>query len=103
MAVTVTAKKLYGINGVSSTLTTGYTVPASTAAIVKNLIVCNPSANAVTFTVIVSGVTIFLQSVTAGQTVTLDLTIVMNAAETIQVQASTTTVLNTIISGVEVA
>jgi hypothetical protein len=96
------AKRLYkGTAG--TTVTTAYTTPASTTTIIKNVILTNKTAIDAWVTVTVATTEIIYQYlVTAKDTVTLDLSTVLNATETITVIAGTTASINVYISGVEV-
>jgi hypothetical protein len=98
-----TAKRLYkGTAGTSATTT--YTVPASTTTIVKNIVLTNKTGSAATVTVTVAGIEIIYNySVAPNDAVTIDLSLVMNATETIEVQANAAGAINVYISGVEVA
>ncbi|KFZ41893.1 hypothetical protein CS060_04185 [Anoxybacillus flavithermus] len=98
-----TARRLYkGTAG--TTATTAYTVPASTTTIVKNIVLTNKTASAATATITIVGIEIVNNySVNANDTVVIDLSLVMQAAETITVQAGTANAINVYISGVEVA
>lgn len=98
-----TAKRLYkGTAG--TTASTAYTVPASTTTIVKNIVLTNKTASEATITITIAGTEIvYGYSVAANDTVVIDLSLVMNATETITVQSGTTSAINVYISGVEVA
>lgn len=97
------AKRLYkGTAGETST--TAYTVPASTTTIVKNIVLTNKTANDATITITIAGTEVVCgYSVVANNTTVIDLSLVMNAAETITVQSDTANAINIYISGVEVA
>ncbi|ANB56422.1 hypothetical protein GFC29_3138 [Anoxybacillus sp. B7M1] len=97
------AKRLY--KGTAETSpTTAYTVPANTMTIVKNIVLTNKSASAATATVVIAGIEVVNNySIDANDTVVIDLSLVMNATETITVQSGTTSAINVYISGVEVA
>lgn len=96
------AKRLYkGTAGTTST--TAYTVPAGTTTIVKNIILTNKTTSSATITVIIAGAEVIYQyEVTAKDTVTIDLSTVMNATETIMLLAGTASTINVYISGIEV-
>ncbi|MED5042764.1 hypothetical protein P9848_12600 [Geobacillus stearothermophilus] len=98
-----TAKRLYkGTAGTS--VTTAYTVPASTTTIVKNIVMTNKTGSAATITITIAGVEVVNNySVAANDTVVIDLSLVMSATETITVQAGTANAINVYISGVEVS
>jgi len=89
---------------VGTTASTVYTVPASTSAIVSNIVLINKTGSAATVTVTVAGIEIVASySVAANDTVVIDLSLFMNTGETITVQAGTANAINIYISGVEVA
>ncbi|MED5042387.1 hypothetical protein P9848_10495 [Geobacillus stearothermophilus] len=86
-----------------TTSTTVYTVPASTTTIVKNIVLTNKTANDATITITIAGTgVVYGYSVAANDTVVIDLSLVMNATETITVQSGTANAINIYISGVEV-
>lgn len=96
------AKRLYK-GTASTTVSTAYTVPSSTLAIIKNVILTNKSNSDVTVTVVCAGTEIIYQyKVTSKETVILDLSTVIHAGELIQVSASASNSINVYISGVEV-
>jgi len=99
----VTAKRIYkGTPGIVSS--TAYTVPALTTTIVKNIILTNKTAIDATITITVSDIEVVYQyNVAAKDTVSLDISIVMLAAETILVVSGTADSINVYMSGVEVA
>lgn len=102
-----TAKRLDHRSPTAATNTTAYTVPASTTAIVRNIHINNSNASTNTIYVAINGTT-----ETATNRI-LDFTLptqssydwngflVLNATDTIQIQASLATAVFTI-SGVEV-
>lgn len=88
---------------------TAYTVPASTTAIVKEILVCNPTASTVTLTVslVASGGTagatnnvISAVPVGPGQTVIYSLSSVLATGGFISMLASAATSLTVTVSGV---
>ena len=80
--------------------TTLYTVPASTTAIVTNILVTNTAATAATFTISLAGTVIIpATSIAANTTVFFDLKQVLTTTQIIAGFASATTV-NFSISGV---
>jgi hypothetical protein len=98
-----TPKKLYA-NKPTTTSTTLYTVPASTTTIVKNIVLCNTTSSVATITLTAGGQTIInTYNVNANDTVTLDLTLVMSAADTITGLQGTSNAISVYISGMEVA
>lgn len=98
-----TPKKLYA-NKPTTSSTTLYTVPVSTTTIVKNIVLCNATGAVATVTLTAGGQTIVnALSVNANDTVTLDLSLVMVATDTITGLQNTTNAISVYISGVEVA
>lgn len=100
----VTQKRLYGNDSVPNTLTTAYTVPASTSTNITCITITNKTATAAGVTVTISGITLTSLSNTLDgySTTIIQLATVMNATEIIQVQASATSTIAVAISGVEV-
>ena len=98
-----TTKALFRGAATTTTTTTLYTVPASTTAIVTNIVVSNTGASAYTFTLYLAG-TLFANTVTiaANSIATFDIKQVLSATNTIQGGASNAAVTFHI-SGVEVA
>lgn len=96
-------KALYRGAASTTTSTVLYTVPASTSAVVTNVVVTNTSSSAGTFTLALGGVVIAnLVTVGAYDSTTLDLKQVLAAAQTLTGGASATTI-NFHISGVEIS
>lgn len=90
------------------TLTAGsvnlYTVPAATTAIIKELILCNKTAGAVTVTITFDGINIInAKSIAANDTLVIALSSVLAATLIIAGLASAATSIDYYISGVEVA
>jgi hypothetical protein len=99
----VTAKRLYGNDNAPNTLTTAYTVPASTTTVITCITLANKTASPATMIVKAAGVTVIpTTSIDGGATVVIDLKITLSATETIQVQAGTASAIAVTISGVEV-
>ncbi|MED0686547.1 hypothetical protein [Anoxybacillus ayderensis] len=96
-----TPKRLYkGTAGTTSS--TAYTVPANTTTIVKNIVLTNKTGSAATATITIAGIEIVNNySVNANDTVVIDLSLVMQAAETITVLSGTASAINIYISGLE--
>lgn len=95
-------KKLY-IGTPATTSATLYTVPASTTTILKNLILANSTATAAVVTINVGGKTLLNSyPVAANDTVVLDLSLVLNAADTVTGIQTTANAINVFLSGVEV-
>ncbi|QMP84566.1 hypothetical protein KGG93_gp21 [Streptomyces phage Endor2] len=88
----------------STTLTSVYTVPSSTTAIVTNIVVANVNTTASTILIKMGAITVIPNTpVPANGIFTLDMTQVMDVAgQAIEVQGSTTG-LGVHICGVEVA
>ena len=87
----------------SLTSATLYTVPASTTAVVSNIIVTNTAGTAGTFTLNLNGSAIFTSTpIAANSTALFDLKQVLAATQTISGLASATSI-NVHISGVEIA
>ena len=84
-------------------MNTAYKVPDSTTTIVKNIVMTNKTGSAATITITIAGVEVVNNySVAANDTVVIDLSLVMNATETITVQSGTANAINIYISGAEV-
>jgi len=99
MATTV---KVLARTAAATSSTTLYTVPASTTAIVTNIVVTNTASSAATFTITLDGVALFTTAaLAANSTAMFDLKQVLAATKIIAGLASATTV-NFHISGVEV-
>lgn len=80
-----------------------YTVPANTTTIVKNITICNTAASDIQLWVTVNGVSLFSGLVVkAGETISVDTSIVMETGKTIYSQTGTTG-LHWIVSGLEVS
>ncbi|MEU0674464.1 hypothetical protein ABZ330_16490 [Streptomyces sp. NPDC006172] len=96
-----TPKKLYR-GTASTTQAVVYTVPASTSTIVTNLVAANSGTSAASLLIRIGGIAIVPNTpIPANGIFTLDVTQVLDASTTIDVQASATTV-GVHISGVEV-
>jgi len=91
----------------SGTLTTGsvtlYTTPAATKAIVKSIILCNYTASDATVTIAFAGVNvIYTHTIASYDTLTVQITGVLEATTTITGLASAGTAITYYISGIEV-
>lgn len=97
-----TPKALF--RGAASTgSTTLYTVPASTTAVVTNIVVCNETASSQTFRILLNGVSFAYDSTIAANSVAIfDVKQVLSATQTITGLASSTSV-DFHISGVEIS
>lgn len=100
----VTAKKFYAGTPTTGSWTTVYTVPSGKQAIIKNITLCNTTGStatigigAATFSIVSSG-----YSINANDTVVLDLSVVLDAGQTITVTQGTANAIHVHISGVEV-
>jgi hypothetical protein len=99
--MTTTSKTLARTAAATSS-TTLYTVPASTTAVVTNILVTNTVASDATFTILLDDVSIGTTVTVGGfDTTIIDLKQVLTTTKTIKGLASATTV-NFHISGVEV-
>ena len=98
---TVTSKALARTAAATSN-TTLYTVPASTTAVVTNILVTNTASTSATFTINLDGIALFSSVNIAGNASTaIDLKQVLATTKIISGSASATTV-NFHISGVEI-
>lgn len=83
--------------------TTLYTTPAGTTAVVTNIAICNPTATAITASILLNDIDLLGSvSVAANTTTFIDLKQVLAATQTIKGFASSTSV-DFHISGVEIA
>ena len=97
-----TTKALARIAAATSS-TTLYTVPASTTAVITNIVVTNTAASSATFTLTLDGVALFTTvALAANSTAMFDLKQVLATTKIIAGLASATTV-NFHISGVEIS
>jgi hypothetical protein len=101
----VTAKRLYAGLITSTSQITAYTVPAGKTVIVKQIAISNTDSVAShKISVFLAGVNIITNfSISASDTIILDLSQVLNAGEAIAIQADTANALTVFISGVEVS
>lgn len=96
-------KKLYA-NKPSTGSTTLYTVPANSTTIVKNIVLCNTSGSTATITLNASGQAVMSSlKVDPNDTVTMDLSLVLAAGDTISGLQGTPGAISVYISGVEVS
>lgn len=98
-----TVKKLYaGAPGTTSTVL--YTTPANTKTIVKNLVISNITSANATSTINFGGIGLINDyPVSPKDTVVIELSLILEAGETITSIQGTTSALNIHISGVEVS
>lgn len=96
----VTHKVLAQANPAATTLTTLYTCPASTEAIISTLAVCNQGGTPATFRVAISPdaaainnahYVVFDMTVEAKDTIPLTIGMTINSSDLVRVYASTTT------------
>lgn len=98
-----TPKKLY-IGKPATTIATVYTVPASTTTIVKNIVLVNTTASDAVVTIQAGGQDLVsTYTVTARDTVVVDLSMVLVATDTIRASQVTASAVNVFVSGVEVS
>jgi len=106
--MTVTVKQLVAPTALTNTLnTTLYTVPASTTAIVKEILLCNTDTASRDVTVYLNGngvANTILDAVPVlpGETKFITLSTVLVATNTLRAGASTGSVVSISVSGVEV-
>jgi len=91
----------------SGTLTTGsvtlYTTPSLTKTIVKSIILCNYTASDATVTIAFAGVNVIYEhTIIAKDTLTIQITGILEASTAITGLASAGTSINYYISGIEV-
>lgn len=104
-----TAKSLSSTALTATTTTVLYTVPAATATIVKEILLCNTDSAACTVTLQAGGTTgvadriLSAVSLAAGETKFVSLSTVLSTGQTITGGASSASVVGCKISGVEVA
>jgi len=99
MAVT---SKVLARTAASTSSTTLYTTPAGSTAVVTNIAICNPTASAVTASILLQDVELLGNvSIAANSTTFIDLKQVLAATQTIKGLASSTSV-DFHISGVEI-
>lgn len=102
-----TLKRLVGPQLLNTTGGTVYTVPANTQAVLRDIIICNESGSAATFTISIgtdgAGKRLFKSSSLAANT-TFQQTgnITLEAAEVIQAVASANSAIVLTISGLEI-
>lgn len=97
-----TTSKVLFRGAASLTSATLYTTPALTTTVVTNIIVCNETATAQTFRILLGGTSLaYDTAISANSTVALDIKQVLNATNTITGLASSTSV-DFHISGVEI-
>lgn len=96
-----TASKVFARTAAATTSTTLYTTPSGSTAVVTNIVICNPTASAVTASLLLNDIDLLGSvSVAANSSAFFDLKQVLNATQTIKGLASSTSV-DFHISGVE--
>lgn len=99
----VTSKALFRGAATTNTATVLYTVPASTTAVVTNIVVTNTGASSYTFTLGLAGTSLATTvTIAANSMATFDMRQVLATTNTITGGASNTAV-NFHISGVEIS
>ena len=97
-----TSAKQFYVGTPSTSNTILYTVPASTTAIVKNIVLTNTTGSDATITLQAAGKDLISShTVKAKDAVFIDLNFVMNAGQTIVASQGTANAINVFISGVE--
>lgn len=101
--MTIRAKRLFKGN-LGASIVTAYRVPVTTTAIIKNIIITNKTTTEAALTITISGIEIIYNYiVTPKDTITLDLSAVMNSTEEIILSTNMANSINIYISGVEVS
>jgi hypothetical protein len=99
-----TPKKIYIGTPPTGSGTTLYTVPSNTKLIVKNIVLCNTTATEAQINVNFAGVPLIQNyKVAPLDTVVVDLSLVLEAGDTITSMQYTSNAVKLAISGVEVA
>ena len=97
-----TVSKVLARTAAATTSTTLYTVPSATTTVVTNIVICNPTASAVTASITINAIDLLGSvSVAANSTAFFDLKQVIPATQVIAGSASSTSV-DFHISGVEI-
>jgi hypothetical protein len=98
-----TVTKALARTAAATTSTTLYTVPSATTTVVSNIVICNPTASAVTASMTINAIDLLGSvSIAANSTAFFDLKQVIPASQVIAGSASTTAV-DFHISGVEIS
>ena len=98
-----TTTKVLARTAAATSSTTLYTTPAGTTAVVTNIVICNPTASAVTASMTLNAIDLLGSvSIAANSSAFFDLKQVLNATQVIAGSASSTSV-DFHISGVEIA
>jgi len=98
-----TLTKALARTAAATTSTTLYTVPSATTTVVTNIVICNPTASAVTASMTINAIDLLGSvSIAANSTAFFDLKQVIPATQVIAGSASSTSV-DFHISGVEIS
>jgi hypothetical protein len=98
-----TVSKVLARTAAATSSTTLYTVPSATTTVVTNIVICNPTASAVTASMTINAIDILGSvSIAANSTAFFDLKQVIPATQVIAGSASSTSV-DFHISGVEIS
>jgi len=98
-----TVTKALARTAAATTSTTLYTVPSATTTVVSNIVICNPTASAVTASMTINAIDLLGSvSIAANSTAFFDLKQVIPATQVIAGSASSTSV-DFHISGVEIS
>ena len=98
-----TITKALARTAAATSSTTLYTVPAATTAVVTNIVICNPTASAVTASLLLDDIDLLGSvAIAANSSAFFDLKHVLATTKTIKGLASSTSV-DFHISGVEIA
>jgi hypothetical protein len=97
-----TTTKVLARTAAATTSTTLYTTPSGTTTVISNIVICNPSASAVTASLLLNDIDILGSvAIAANSTAFFDLKQVLPQNQTIKGSASSTAV-DFHISGVEI-
>jgi hypothetical protein len=98
-----TVTKALARTAAATTSTTLYTVPSATTTVVSNIVICNPTASAVTASITINAIDLLGSvSIAANSSAFFDLKQVIPATQVIAGSASSTSV-DFHISGVEIS
>jgi hypothetical protein len=98
-----TVTKALARTAAATTSTTLYTVPSATTTVVSNIVICNPTASAVTASMTINAIDLLGSvSIAANSSAFFDLKQVVPATQVIAGSASTTAV-DFHVSGVEIS
>jgi hypothetical protein len=98
-----TTTKVLARTAAATSSTTLYTVPSATTTVVTNIVICNPTASAITASITLNAIDLLGGiSIAANSSAFFDLKQVLDATQVIAGSASSTSV-DFHISGVEIA